>query len=251
MDITLIGTGVAVASQRRASPCTMIEVDGLTLLIDTGPGSLRQLLNAGKTINEIDIILYTHTHVDHTADLAPFIFASKYAPAEARTKDISIIGHPEVRKLYHHLVSAYGSWVVPDNYEINWIEKDRGRAAIGTIEIEMTPVHHSDSSVAFRIESHQGKTVVCSGDTGFCENIVKAADKADGLILECSFPDEMASPIHLTPKTAGKIAGLSGCRKLILTHLYPPCDAVDIAAAVKEVFAGETIVGEDMMTITL
>ncbi len=251
MNITLIGTGVAVPSQRRASPCTMIEVNGLTLLLDTGPGSLRQLVKAGKTINDIDIILYSHTHVDHTADFAPFIFASKYSPFKARTGDISVIGHPDIRKLYGNLVSAYGSWVVPENYHINWIEQDRGRVSIENIHIDMIPVYHCDNSLAFRIETAEGRTVVCSGDTGFCENLVKLADKADALILECSFPDKLETPIHLTPKTAGKVARLSGCKKLILTHLYPQCDETDIISSLKKEFAGEAIIGEDMMRIAV
>jgi phosphoribosyl 1,2-cyclic phosphate phosphodiesterase len=47
--------------RRRAS--VLIEIEGLTIVIDTGPDFRMQCLDAG--IGRIDAVLYTHAHADH------------------------------------------------------------------------------------------------------------------------------------------------------------------------------------------
>lgn len=49
---------------RRTRPAILIQTASTTLLIDTGPDVRQQLLAAG--MHEIDAILYTHHHADHT-----------------------------------------------------------------------------------------------------------------------------------------------------------------------------------------
>ena len=44
----------------------------------------------------------------------------------------------------------------------------------------------------------------------------------------------MALPLHLTPRQAGALAAIARPRTLVLTHFYPPVEAVDIVAEVAE-----------------
>ena len=71
------------------------------------------------------------------------------------------------------------------------------------------------------------------------------------LIVECSFPDERKVEGHLTPLLAGRAAREAGCGKVVLTHLYPPCDSHDVVGAVKREFSGEVVLAEDLMKIVL
>ncbi len=60
---------------QRLRPSVHIEVDDLSLVIDTGPDFRTQMLRAG--IKKLDAVLYTHQHKDHTAgmdDLRSFNF---------------------------------------------------------------------------------------------------------------------------------------------------------------------------------
>jgi ribonuclease BN (tRNA processing enzyme) len=50
---------------------------------------------------------------------------------------------------------------------------------------------------------------------------------------------------------AGRIALESHSKKLLLTHLYPACDQFDILKQCREVFQGETILGEDLIKIKI
>ena len=54
---------------------------------------------------------------------------------------------------------------------------------------------------------------------------------------------------HLTPTEAGRIASAADVKKVVLTHLYPPCDDIDVKSIVEEQFQGEVVVAEDFMKI--
>jgi ribonuclease BN (tRNA processing enzyme) len=109
---------------------------------------------------------------------------------------------------------------------------------------------HSEVSVGFRVDA-RGRSMVYSGDTDYCVNIVRLGKNADLLILECSFPDERKSPGHLTPSFAGKIAREASCKKLLLTHFYPVFQGHDILQECRKEFSGEIVLAEDGMKINL
>lgn len=251
MDITIVGTGTGIPSLRRASPCIMIETDSSTILFDTGSGTLRQLLKTGTSLNKIDLIVYSHFHVDHIADMIPFVFACKYSPGKFRTKDLTIIGCKGIKQLYSQLTMTYGKWVVPEHFKIEWIEAEENCINFHDLIIKTIPVQHIESSIAIRLEDSTGKAVVYSGDTDYCQNIIDHAKYADLLILECSFPEDMQCTGHLIPSLAGKIARISRCKKLLLTHFYPPCDSFDLLAPLRKEFTGDVVLAEDLMKIVI
>jgi len=74
------------------------------------------------------------------------------------------------------------------------------------LTVETITVKHSISAFAYKF-SAQGKTVVFSGDTAPCENIVTIAQNVDVLIIECSFPEAFGpNPVHCIPSQVGAIA---------------------------------------------
>ena len=93
--------------------------------------------------------------------------------------------------------------------------------------------------------------MVYSGDTDVCENLVTLARDADVLICESALPDELKVPGHLTPSLAGQIASQAGVRKLVLTHFYPECNAVDVAEQCRKTYPGPLVLAEDLLEIRL
>ena len=89
--VTLLGTGTStgvpvigcrcrvctsddVRDRRTRSAC-IVEANGVTILVDTGPDFRFQMLREG--IRHVDAVLFTHHHFDHVAgidDLRPFTF---------------------------------------------------------------------------------------------------------------------------------------------------------------------------------
>ena len=250
MNITILGSGTCVPCKERSAACVKVVSGPTTVLLDSGSGSLRQMAISGTTINEIDLLCYTHLHIDHTADLVPLLFASKYDP-HPRMKDLAIMAAPGFREFYNRLVHAYGDWIVPDNYCINWIDALEQPCNLGSLKITTSPVEHTPHSIAFRLQDSTGASMVYSGDTDYCESIIKLASGSDVLILECSFPEGRHCNGHLTPELAGRIAAESHCEQMVLTHFYPECDPQRSCEGAAKHFTGSIQAAHDMLTITI
>ena len=250
MELIILGSGTGVPSLKRSSPAALINAGSKSILLDSGAGTLVRMLQAGVTYKDLDIILYSHIHPDHVADLVPLIFACKYKE-DPREKDLFIIGGRGFRDYFEGLRELYGDWIEPETFRIRIKEVLADTITLNDIQITTLPLEHTPESVGYRVESFMGWNLVYSGDTDYCHNIVQLARGADLLILEASFPDGKKVKGHLTPSLAGRIAQEAGCRKLILTHFYPPCDTSDIKGECQRIFHGEVLLAEDMMRIEM
>ncbi|MBN3038489.1 MAG: MBL fold metallo-hydrolase [Candidatus Omnitrophica bacterium] len=249
MEVTILGSGTGTPNLSRNTPGLLVKAAGATLLFDSGAGTLARLLQLGITYHDINYIFYTHFHTDHTLDLASILFAAKY-PLSLRTNKLEIIAAPGLRRFYDNLLSLYGNAIQPQAYEINLREVKEETFQKAGFKISTRSMLHAPESLGFRLEQAD-RSVVYSGDTDFCENIIKLGQKADLLILECSFPDGMKVEGHLTAQEAGKIANACGCKKLVLIHLYPVCQSEEIKSQVRKVFNGQIIVSQDLMAFNL
>lgn len=245
-ELIILGSGTGVPSLRRGSPGLLLFSGTSRILIDSGPGVLRRMLEAGVTYRDVDLILYTHIHPDHTADLVPILFACKYGDLP-REKELTLIGGPGFTLFFDRINDLYGSWTNPQTYHLTIKEISSKPLLFGGMKILSSPMAHLPESVGYRIEWSDGKSLVISGDTDYCENLLTLASNADLLVLECSFPDEKRMDGHLTPSLAGRIARESRCKRLLLTHLYPICGQYDILTQCKKVYSGEVILSEDLM----
>ena len=246
----IIGSGTGIPSLRRGSPGLVLLSDSTKLLIDSGSGTLRRMLDIGLTYRDIDLLLYTHIHPDHVSDLVPILFASKYADV-SREKDLLCIGGTGFKSYFYKLKDLYGSWIEPQSYRLTVKEISQDAFLYRDLRILSKPMAHISESVGYRIEFKDGKSVAVSGDTDYCKNIIDLACGVDLLVLECSFPDGKKVEGHLTPSLAGRIALELHCKRLLLTHLYPVCDQFDIVGQCKKIYQGEIILGEDLMRIKI
>jgi ribonuclease BN (tRNA processing enzyme) len=250
MQLIILGSGTGVPSLNRGSPGFLVKTENQSILLDGGSGTLQRMLQTGVTYKDLDAVLYTHIHPDHCADLVPLLFACKYQE-EPRFKDLLITGGKGFRDYLEGLRWVHGSWIEPQTFRLHIREVATDELSIGDLLVRTLPLDHMRESVGYRITSPQGHALVYSGDTAYCPTIVELAKGADLLLLECSFPEGKKIAGHLTPALAGRIAQEAGCKRLCLTHFYPPCDQADIKGACRQVFKGEVLLAEDMMRITI
>jgi len=250
MQLTILGSGTGIPSLTRGSPGALVTYAGTTILLDSGPGTLRTLLHAGVTYKDIDYLLYSHVHPDHVAELVALIFACKYQD-DPRTKDLHIIGGIGFRQYFDGLGRLYGRWVSPDTFRVHVREVGADTIQVGPLWVFSLPLQHARESVGYRIESPEKKTIVYSGDTDYCENLVVLARNADILLLEASFPDGHKIPGHLTPSLAGRVARTARCKRLVLTHFYPPCDETNMIEPCAREYNGEIVLAEDLMMLQI
>ncbi len=238
----------------RASPSLALIVNNSPILFDMGPGTVCQLTKAGLDFEKIKQIFITHFHPDHTADLIHFLFATRNPSIIKRRSPFLITGPNGLKELVHKLQVAYDNWLTLPSETMGIEEVAVGKSTqrnYDDFRIITCPTNHTPHSIAYRVETHTGKTFVYSGDTGYCDDIVRLSENADLLVLECAFPDGNEVEGHLTPSLAGKIATLANVKQLILTHFYPECLASDIEAQCRKTFKGELILGRDLLEIRI
>ena len=254
MIVTILGSGTCVPSLKRSSCAVLVEIDGAGLLLDSGPGTMRRMLRADKTLGEMSHIFYSHFHPDHTSELVPFLFASKYPETAQRRQPLTLVAGRGFLDFFKGLQAVYGEWIDIGPGLLEIIELDNMAEDACTFDrftVESMPVAHRKESLAYRITDSGGKSVVYSGDTDVCDRLAVIAKETDLFICESALPDALKTPGHLTPSRAGESAAAAKVKKLVLTHLYPECDTVDIEKECRRTFGGPLVVAEDLMRFTL
>jgi ribonuclease BN (tRNA processing enzyme) len=254
MELIILGSGTGQPLVDRGSPSLALLLDERLVLFDMGPGTLHQLSRIGINHHKIKHIFISHFHPDHTADLIHFLFATRHPPILEKREPFMITGPQGFRDFLKKIQKAYGKWLtIPlEIMELEELEIQKtDRRAYEAFDIISQPVRHTPQSLAYRIVVPSGKSLVYSGDTGFCSEIVDLARGTDLLILDCSFPDEEEVEGHLTPSQAGKIASLAGVNKLLLVHFYPEVLATHIVEQCRRTYAGEPILGRDFLHLHL
>lgn len=254
MKVTILGSGTCVPSLSRSACAVLVETGQSKLLLDLGPGTMRRLLRCNTTIFDLTHIFLSHFHPDHTAELVPLLFATKYPDSTSRQQPLRILGGQGLRSLYKNLRSAYGDWIVlPDDLliiqELDILAGEK--LTFDDFELIVRPVVHRPESLAVRINAADGSCLAYSGDTDMCNVLADVAHNVDLFICESSTPDELKLSGHMTPALAGLAAAQARAKQLVLTHLYPPCDEVNIAKQAAAKYKGPIIVAEDLMVFDL
>jgi Metal-dependent hydrolases of the beta-lactamase superfamily III len=254
MDLHILGSGTCVPYERRGSSGYAVELPKSTVLLDCGNGTTWKLGKIGINYLEVDHIFLSHLHPDHTADLIPFLFATKYAYGSPygskRERPLHVWGAVGFNDFFSALTKAYNGWIVPENLSIEEL-KDGETLEFDDFTLTTGKTVHIESSLAYRIESG-GKSLVYSGDTDYSESLIELAKDADALIIECALPDDESKVKgHLTPNEVAMIVNESGAKKIIVTHLYPICDKEDVISNIRKQVETNVILAEDLLEIEI
>lgn len=253
LNIAVLGSGTCVPSLRRSACALYCGTGNSRLIFDLGPGAMRRLSHINVSIFDITHLFLSHFHPDHSAELAPFLFSTKYSGTRKRTTPLTLITGTGGQAFYEALKSAYGRWIEPDGgliiKEMNTGEPDM--LTFDDFTVRSAPMAHNPESVAYRISGRNAGNFVYSGDTDMNENLIELAFETDLLVCESALPDGFGVKGHLTPSKAGEIATRARVRRLMLTHFYPECDDTDIEAQCRTAYNGPLYLAEDLMRITI
>jgi ribonuclease BN (tRNA processing enzyme) len=253
-SVIILGSGTCVPSLKRSACSVLMAFGDQRLLFDLGAGTMCRLLEADVSIFEIGAVFFSHFHPDHTGELASFMFANKYPDGNRRKGPLTLIGGNGFKKFFSGLQKAYGRWIELKPEMLKLVElgtKGNERVALDSVTVRVAPMAHNVESLAYRVTTTDGRAVVYSGDTDFNEDLISLSEGADVLICESATPDELKVKGHLTPSLAGTIATRAGVGRLVLTHLYPECDGVDIIAQCRKTYAGLLTTATDLMKIDI
>lgn len=251
MKLTTIGTGTAAPHPHRVAACHLVEQGEVRLLLDCGSGAVHRMANLGIAWPAITHVALTHFHADHIADLPLLIMGWRWGQLPPRSTPVTVLGPPGTTALIERMAAVYGEWMCAPGFPLVIREINAEESVdLGAVQLRTFPVPHTTESVAYSVDAGSTR-LVYTGDTGESEPLGAWAHGCDLLLAECSLPDTLAIPSHLTPRQVGALAARASARRLVLTHLYPPVEDVDIHAEVAECYPGPTVVSTDGWFIEL
>jgi ribonuclease BN (tRNA processing enzyme) len=248
MRLTTLGTGTASPSAR-VNAGHLVEAGEVMLLLDCGSGIVHRMGETGVNWLGITHVAITHFHPDHTLDLTTLLFAWKYGTLPPRSAPVEILGPVGIAALIGSFAAIYGDTLRAPGFPLTVRELAPGeRVDLGDgVALEAHKVPHTAESVAYSVE-RGGARLVFTGDTGFDTAVAEWAQGCDVLLCECSLPEQLAVPSHLTPAQVGVMAEVAEPKRLVLTHFYPPVLDEDIAEIIALRYSGEVIVAADGWT---
>ena len=275
MELTLLGTGCPKVDYKRFGPSNLVSTNKTKILIDCGSGVTQRLDQIKVSSADIDALFLTHLHSDHVVDIYQLIISSWHS---YRIKPWVVYGPKGTKKFIKKIMDAWKEErLLRIKYEArSSIEafniiikefKNSGKVKIKDLNIQYFEVDHKPVKFAFGFNFfHKNKKLTISGDTRPCENIMKYGQKADVLLHEVFIDGELKDTNKMrskktlhnvrsyhTPSTLlGKIAKLTNCKKLVLTHLVPTkFNENKLKKTIRNDFGKDPIIGRDLLKIKI
>jgi ribonuclease BN (tRNA processing enzyme) len=280
MELLVLGSG-GPGAEGRASSSYVVSVDGAPrILVDAGPGSFARLGEAHVDLESLDVVLLTHLHVDHAAELPGIVKARAVAVSHPIHFDVfGPGGHaaqgdvpyfPSTRRFIDILFGSDGAFAylkdfaAPVSFTVTDLPRaDRGLEA--EVIYERAPItvraargHHDDApAIIYRIESG-GRSIVFSGDIDAqgLPALERIARGADLLVFNCVVLDPPGSPailysLHTPPRAIGEVAARDHVGHLLLSHLSPAVEAnrSAVTASIASHYAGPVAFATDGLRV--
>jgi ribonuclease BN (tRNA processing enzyme) len=258
MKVTFLGT---CANQTATHEGVAFIVEGREpILVDTGPGVVRQIQRAGRLCTEIGHVIVTHAHGDHTLGFPYFIWNHFYEGLGGYKgpERIHVYALPSVvAGLRSMLEFCYVTKNYPFVVEYHELASDGGGPTpIGDLSVSWLPVPHTTENIALRFDSPSA-SLAYSSDTIYDPGFVRFATGAsfmihEGFVTEEQF-DLSRRVKHGTGADAGRAAKEAGAKSLALVHLFPPMYArvSDLVQEAKKEFDGSVFVPEELQVMEL
>lgn len=210
MKIKLIGTGAMYTAYNSA--CTLIDNK---IIVDMPNGTIKQLLKENINVGLIDIILITHMHGDHTADI-PFFLKYIFNYLKSK-KNIKIVGPLGIKNKIIKLFNAYNfedEKEIEQFFNIEFIEILENEIEIDNYFIKSYLVLHGEEKPAlgYVIDNKLGLT----GDSGLCNNIEEIFKKSQMIISDSSL--DIGDSCHLGINDLDYLTKKYN-KKVLCTHL--------------------------------
>jgi ribonuclease BN (tRNA processing enzyme) len=237
----VLGSGGPELQDKRASSSYLIWKDGQALvLVDAGGGSALRFGESGAQMSQLDVLLFTHFHVDHSADFPALIKSSWF---EDRKRPLPIFGPPgndfmpsTTEFVYDFFGDKHGAYrylselLVPGEEGTYKMQPHNvvagstpvavfrsGKLAVYAVRV----IHGQVPALAWRVETG-GKVIVFSGDTnGDGPGLVRLAMNADLFIAHNAVPEGAVGierHLHMPPSVIGQIAADAHVKNLVLSH---------------------------------
>lgn len=281
LEVVVLGSGGPGATGR-ASASYIVQIDGVArILLDAGSGAFVRLGEANLSLAKTDVVLLTHLHIDHAAEL-PGLFKAR-AVSGSDPIDFNVWGpdgsrgqtqgayFPSTSRFLDLLFGAHGAFAYLKDFSAPMsIHAHDISAPVGAnaplhevykqdgLTVAAIAGHHGDApAVIYRID-YAGRSVVFSGDIDAqgIPNLTRIAKGCDLLIFNSVVLDPPDSPavlytLHTPPHAIGQIAAAASVHRLVLSHLSPATDQGrdSVLKSIRQSYTGPVSLAEDGMRL--
>ncbi|MGX6970636.1 MBL fold metallo-hydrolase [Vagococcus bubulae] len=220
MDITVLGYWGGYPYQGEGTTSYLIQSDDFSLLLDAGSSTLVRLEEKLDPLT-LDVVLLTHYHHDHMADLGVLQYLRQLKPTNP-VEELPIYGHTENMEKFNELTMTGIS---------------KGIAYHETQELELGPflitfkrtIHPVPCFATRIVEKSTGKVFVFTADTGYFEGLSDFCHEADLLITDTYFLEgNEHHKAHLTTKETGELAKQADVKQVVISHLNQSLDLNEV-----------------------
>jgi len=240
VELQVLGSGGPEIDDGRISTSYLIwHKNKAKVLIDAGPGASIAFGNSGAKFEDIKLVLLTHLHVDHSADIPALIKGSFFTP---RGHNLNIFGPagntlmPATTVFINRLLGSEGAFAYLDSYLVTTKQEDYKILAkdvpleknqihsypIDDFNVQATPVHHGPvAAVAWRVNIGDCSMVFSGDMSNKYNSLVKFADGADVLVAHNAIPEHTKGAgrnLHMPASEIAKIAQGAKVSHLVLSH---------------------------------
>lgn len=273
--VQVLGSGGPELQDKRASSSYLVWQDGRArILVDAGGGSALRFGESSAQMSQLDVILFSHFHVDHSGDFAALIKSSWF---EDRNRPLPVYGpqgndfmasttefvadffgepHGAYRYLSELLVPGEESTYKLQPHNVAATEKPAVAFHSGDLAISSVHVVHGPvPALAWRVDL-AGKSVVFSGDTNGDGGLTQLATNADLLIAHNAVPEGATGierRLHMPPSVIGQIAADAHVKQLVLSHrmLRTLGKEADTEAEIRKRYSGPLHFANDLDCFSL
>ena len=282
IKLTFLGTGAPRPSPKRFGPSILLEAGETKLLVDAGPGMRQRIFQAGgfELLTDIDTVLITHLHFDHTIDL-PNLWLTGWL--FGRKKNMRVYGPEGTEEFMGHFEKAFdwdlryryltnvhveGSDLITTDIEPGVFYNQNGLkiTAFDVAHLPLDPETEEllgleGATFGYRVD-YKGRSVVFSGDTRSLpgSKIIEISKGIDVLIHETQIPypgdskeaklANVSMIVHSSPEQVAYVFNETRPRLGIYHHIIPPETTRDELLGMTD-YDGRMEVAEDLMTLMI
>ncbi len=220
VELRVLGCGDAFGSGGRFQTSFWVTDGSTRFLVDCGATVLQAMHRWSVDRGAVDAVLLSHLHGDHIGGL-PFLILDSHFNVR-RTRPLLVAGPPGTRarltEMMEVLFPGSSAMALRFPFEVTEMTLEAPNRIAGLVVTPYEVAHPCGAPpTALRIECG-GRTIAYSGDTQWAPGLVRAADGADLLLLECNAYDRRL-PNHLDLRTLTEHRGELRSRRVVLTHM--------------------------------
>ena len=241
VSLQVLGSGGPELDDGRASSSYLVWLrERAVVMIDAGSGSVLNFEKSGARFEDLQALLFTHLHVDHSSAFPAYIKGSYFT---GRDHDLRVLGPagndlmPSTTDFVQRTLAGNGVYpylddflaptantpykVVTENIAIDE-HTIRHIPLTAAINLGAVPVHHGPvAALAWRVDIGSC-SITFSGDmNNDYETLARLAHNTDLLVMHNAVPESAtgtAARLHMRPGQIGKIANTARAKQILVSH---------------------------------